>query len=279
MASSTADAAPKLAPDVAEIAAASLETVEAMRLAAELPSSDEDVAAEATAEAMKKEPQSESEIIRNLEQRLVKMEYDHRALQNKLNARNAHIENLQNQVASLEARPITEQKTEDDDTKPAEIVPPPGVTEFMEIKEPVELQSPPDDPWEEAAASLPATRAPQPAAQPPTTVLEQKFLKLLEVVEEQNADIANMRADMQWYHSEWQNTANVSQASPPGPTTAASMTPTTIPTTRALAPIDRKVIDKPYKYTGDIKVYPMAVEIEGLPVYLRRALAPVPRRH
>ena len=27
------------------------------------------------------------------------------------------------------------------------------------------------------------------------------------------------------------------------------------PTTRALAPIDRKVIDKPYKYTGDIRVY------------------------
>ncbi len=123
----------------------------------------------------------------------------------------------------------------------------------MTKAEPVELSSPPgDDPCHAAAASLPATRAPHPAAQPPPmNALEQKFLTLLEVVEKQNSEIANMRADIQWYHSEWQNIANAHQASPTAPTTAA---PTT-PTTRALAPIDRKVIEKPYKYTGDIKVY------------------------
>ncbi len=118
MASSSAAAAPKLAPDVAVSAAD-----------AELPSSDEDAAAEATVETVKKEPQSDKEIIREMQQRLITMEYDQKALQNKLNARNAFIENLQKKVDALEAQPI--QKAEDG-TKPAEIVPPPGVTEYMD---------------------------------------------------------------------------------------------------------------------------------------------------
>jgi len=170
MASSpAAPAPPMLAPDVAEIAAD-----------AELPSSDEDAAEiEATVETVK-EPQSDQEIIREMQQRMTTMEYDRKALQNKLNARDAFIVNLQKKVDSLEAL-----KT-DGDAKPAEIIPPPGVTEHLigtpDIKEPAELHAPPGDPWEKAAASLPATKAPPPAAEPPTTLIEQKFLKLLEVV-------------------------------------------------------------------------------------------------
>ena len=83
MASAAADGAPQIAPDIAENAAM-LESAEAMRLAADIPSSDDDAAAETTAEAVSKEPMNTEEIIRKMEQRMAQMEYEHRAAHREL---------------------------------------------------------------------------------------------------------------------------------------------------------------------------------------------------
>ncbi len=242
--------APTLAPDVDEQRLA--ETMDAAT--AHVPSSDEELMEEANVAKGTNAEELQNQM-RILMDRMEQMNFENKALQNKLNARDKHIENLTERLReSIEKTERLREPTEKTENVMEPVTMPKEFVVSTPKASPAEEPAPPADAWAAAASALPA-RLPQPAeaATSDPTGLEGKFLKLLEVVSTQSSEISAMRADMQSWQDDWQNYPASAQAFPTAPTTP--WPPTTSTTTRALAPIDRKVIDKPYKYGGDTKVF------------------------
>ena len=86
-----------------------------------------------------------------------------------------------------------------------------------------------------------------------------EMAKISAAVQQGKEDMKELKDGMDWYGESWAPQSWAQQAAPPAASSENVV--------KAPAPIDRKVIDKPTKYAGDIKVY--VVWQESFKNYLR----------
>ena len=115
---------------------------------------------------------------------------------------------------------------------------------------PAQEAAPVPDPWHSAATLLhPAPATPAPNAPPGMSsqagvanneiqALSMQIAALKDLFVAGQAELANMKTHMQWYDENWNTPVPATEAAPE--------------VSRAPLPIDRKAIEKPFKYNGDI---------------------------